>query len=217
MSDGTATYPQEAGGQFGFKLRRVGGKVPADGTMYFFFVNRSTGGAATARLNVYKYSTTAVAIFLHPQNGWFVEIAINAHNAIGSMAYEDKDDYKSYAETVSTLSADGYALKSDIPSIPTAAEISAEIHLSDYSLTSHNHDETYLKEVPTEYKTYDATVSSLSNDGYAKTSDLSDIPAIKQDIIESKTQLSAMLSCLPLSKTECSLSNIVDALYSLKA
>ena len=121
------------------------------------------------------------------------------------------------------MSSDGYALKTDIPS---AATISSEISLSDYSLTSHSHDGTYLEEVPAEYKTYDATVSSLSTDGYAstesltayaKTSDLSDLPAIKQDIIESKAQLSAMLSCLPLNKTACSLSNIVDALYSLRA
>lgn len=148
------------------------------------------------------------------------EISADIH--LSDYIKEIPNTYKTYVETSNSLSNDGYALKTDIPS---AATISSEISLSDYSLTSHNHDETYLKEVPVEYKTYDNTVSSLSTDGYAstesltayaKTSDLSDIPTIKQDIIESKTQLSAMLSCLPLSKSECSLTNIFDALYSLK-
>ena len=58
--------------------------------------------------------------------------------------------------------AGDYALKSDIP---TAAEISVEISLSDY-----------IKEVPTSYKTYAETKNVLSNDGYALRTDISAAP-----------------------------------------
>ena len=92
------------------------------------------------------------------------------------MAYESKDNYlsavpnlyKTYNQTKSDLSNDGYALKTDIPS---AAEISTDIHLSDY-----------IKEIPNTYKTYVETASSLSNDGYALKSDIPSADDISSEI-----------------------------------
>ena len=121
------------------------------------------------------------------------------------------DAYKTYAATLSSLSSTysltshnhsdyvltsrtvaGQALTADV----TAAAISSAIGLGgyytkadltgssgvlkDYSLTSHTHSQ-YLTSVPSTYKTYASTLSSLSSDGYATQAQLDTKSALSVD------------------------------------
>ena len=105
------------------------------------------------------------------------DYSLTSHNHDGTYLKEVPVDYKTYDQTKSSLSADGYALKTNIPS---AAEISAEIHLSDY-----------VTEIPNTYKTYVETSNSLSNDGYALKTDIPSAATISSEISLSNYSLTS--------------------------
>ena len=110
--------------------------------------------------------------------------------------------YKTYSDIRSSLSTDGYATSKDLTAYYKKTETSSSSQISSaigqvssaipLSVSQLTNDSGYITSVPSTYKTYSDTRSSLSTDGYSISSDLSAF--YKKTETSSSSQISSALS-----------------------